>query len=74
MRQILIVFINAYRYILSPFMGHNCRFYPSCSCYAQDAIQEYGVTRGTWLAIRRIVKCHPWHDGGVDYLPEKVEE
>ena len=74
MRQILIVIIKAYQYVLSPFLGHNCRFYPSCSCYAQHAIREFGVLRGTWLAMRRISKCHPWHPGGIDYLPGKAEE
>jgi len=72
MRQILIIIIRAYRYALSPFLGHHCRFYPSCSCYAQEAVHEYGVLRGTWLAIRRILKCHPWHPGGIDYPPGKT--
>ncbi len=72
MRKILIAFIQLYRSFLSPFLGPHCRFYPSCSCYAQQALQQHGVVRGGWLAVKRISRCHPWHDGGVDPVPENI--
>lgn len=69
MRRFLIFLITCYKTCLSPFMGNNCRFYPSCSCYAQEAIETHGVGRGSLLALRRIARCHPWHEGGVDPVP-----
>ena len=71
MKRILIVLIGAYRYLLSPFLGNNCRFYPSCSHYAQEAIETHGLARGFWLSLRRISRCHPWHAGGVDPVPPR---
>lgn len=71
MRKILISIIRAYQYLLSPLMGPSCRFYPSCSCYAQEALEHHGVIKGSWLALRRLLRCHPWHPGGVDPVPEK---
>ena len=70
MRKLLIGFISLYRYALSPFLGNNCRFYPTCSCYTQEAITRYGVVRGGWLGLRRISRCHPWHEGGIDPVPD----
>lgn len=69
MQRLLILLIGVYRYALSPFLGNNCRFYPSCSCYAQEAIASHGAIRGTWLTARRLSRCHPWHEGGVDPVP-----
>lgn len=69
MRRALIFCIDAYRYLLSPWLGRNCRFYPSCSCYAREALQRHGVVKGLWLGIRRILRCHPWHPGGYDPVP-----
>jgi uncharacterized protein len=69
MRRVLLAFIGAYRLLLSPFLGANCRFYPSCSAYAAEAIERHGALRGTALAVKRILKCHPWHPGGVDPVP-----
>ncbi|MFK7975287.1 MAG: membrane protein insertion efficiency factor YidD [Halioglobus sp.] len=69
MRRMLIAIISAYRACLSPFLGNNCRFYPSCSHYAQDAISEHGVITGSILGIKRLCKCHPWHEGGEDPVP-----
>lgn len=63
--------IGAYRLILSPFLGNNCRFYPSCSEYAQTAISRFGILKGSWFAAKRIGCCHPWHEGGIDPVPEK---
>jgi len=74
MRKILIALIGAYRYLVSPLMGNHCRFYPSCSDYAQTAIGRYGVWRGSWLSLCRIGKCHPWHKGGVDPVPENKKD
>ncbi len=69
MRLIAIKFIRGYRYLLSPILGHNCRFYPSCSHYAEEAIAEHGIAKGIYLAARRLLKCHPWHEGGIDPVP-----
>ena len=69
MRTILSTFIRWYRYLISPLLGDNCRFYPSCSHYAEQAIQEHGVVKGSGLAAQRISKCHPWHEGGIDPVP-----
>lgn len=72
MRKILIGVIQLYRYCLSPFLGQHCRFYPSCSSYAQQALRQHGAIQGSWLAIKRISRCHPWHEGGVDPVPDNV--
>ncbi|PLW83441.1 membrane protein insertion efficiency factor YidD [Kineobactrum sediminis] len=69
MRTLLIFLISIYRYCVSPFLGNNCRFYPSCSHYAQEAITHHGVIKGCYLAARRLAKCHPWHEGGLDPVP-----
>jgi putative membrane protein insertion efficiency factor len=70
MRTLLIILIDAYRWLLSPWLGGNCRFHPSCSCYAREAIARHGVLRGSWLAGRRLGRCHPWHPGGYDPVPD----
>ena len=69
MQRFLIALISLYKACLSPFLGNNCRFHPTCSSYAQEAIATHGVLKGSLLAIRRIGKCHPWHEGGVDPVP-----
>ena len=58
--------IRLYQWTLSPLLGPRCRFYPSCSRYAFEAVGRYGVLRGGWLAMKRIGRCHPWHPGGID--------
>lgn len=63
--------IKCYQYIISPFLGPCCRYYPSCSDYAIQTIGEYGVFKGLWLAIKRILRCHPWSRGGYDPAPSK---
>ena len=70
MRTALIALIRVYQLFLSPLLGNHCRFYPSCSQYAREALERHGVLRGGWLAIRRLSRCHPWHPGGVDPVPE----
>lgn len=70
MRRLLSLLIRAYQLLLSPFLGNHCRFHPSCSAYAQEAILRHGAARGGWLALRRIGRCHPWHEGGLDPVPE----
>lgn len=69
MKRVLLGLITGYRLILSPLLGANCRFYPTCSAYASEAIETHGALRGTWLGVRRILKCHPWNRGGVDLVP-----
>lgn len=71
MQKIIIGIIRAYRYLISPMLGQHCRYFPSCSAYAQTAISRHGVLRGSWLSLRRLSRCHPWHAGGVDPVPEK---
>ena len=71
MRWILIQTIKAYRYLLSPWLGAHCRFHPTCSCYAITAIERFGALRGTVMATRRLLRCHPWHPGGIDPVPDK---
>jgi len=70
MRTLLLILIKGYRLLISPWLGNHCRFTPSCSHYAATAIERYGVLRGGWLALRRIGRCHPWHAGGFDPVPE----
>ncbi len=70
MKFLLLLFLRAYKLALSPYLGQNCRFYPTCSVYTDLAIRRFGVIKGMALATRRLGKCHPWHEGGVDLVPE----
>jgi len=74
MQRALILFVKAYRLLVSPFLGNNCRYYPTCSEYAVIAIDRHGAIKGSWLAAKRIGRCHPWHSGGVDPVPEQLEK
>ncbi|TND03934.1 MAG: hypothetical protein FD120_1643 [Gammaproteobacteria bacterium] len=69
MQKILTGLIRGYRYLISPLLGNHCRFYPSCSVYAAEAIERHGTVHGSWLALKRLSRCHPWHAGGVDPVP-----
>jgi putative membrane protein insertion efficiency factor len=69
MRFVLKYLIRGYQLVISPLLGPRCRFYPSCSHYAIEAIETHGALRGVWLTIKRISRCHPWHEGGFDPVP-----
>ena len=71
MQRILLSLIGIYRYWVSPWFGQSCRFHPSCSQYAADAVQTHGAARGAWLALRRVGRCHPFHGGGFDPVPPR---
>ena len=69
LRNALIILLQVYRRIISPLYGPVCRFFPSCSAYALEAVTVHGAVKGSALAIGRVCKCHPWNDGGVDHVP-----
>lgn len=69
--KLSILLIRAYQLIVSPWVGNQCRFSPSCSHYAIDAYKEFGFWKGSWLSLRRLIKCNPWHEGGIDEIPQK---
>jgi uncharacterized protein len=71
MRFMLIAIIRFYKTFISPVLGDNCRFYPSCSTYSMEAFKLHGVVAGFYLTLRRLLKCHPFHEGGIDPVPEK---
>jgi uncharacterized protein len=68
----LVALIRGYRYAISPLLGTHCRFHPSCSAYAIEALQRHGLAGGSWLTLGRIGRCHPWHQGGFDPVPDRV--
>jgi len=69
MRRLAVFLIRLYQWIVSPLLGPRCRFYPSCSHYALEAMERFGMLRGLWLALARIARCHPFHPGGFDPVP-----
>jgi len=69
MKNPLVVVIRGYQILISPLLGHRCRFFPSCSHYATEAINTFGTAKGSFLAVKRICKCHPFHPGGYDPVP-----
>jgi len=69
MRKIVIFFIRIYQTIISPYIAPSCRYTPTCSHYSMEAVQRFGIFKGLWLSIRRISRCHPWHEGGYDPVP-----
>ena len=71
--KILLFFINIYKIFISPYLGQNCRYYPTCSTYAREALQIHGLRKGIALSLKRISKCHPFGGRGVDLVPEKDE-
>jgi putative membrane protein insertion efficiency factor len=71
MNKVLVWLLRAYQLLLSPMLGQNCRFYPTCSNYSIEAIRTHGAARGSLLALRRVCKCHPLNDGGFDPVPPR---
>lgn len=69
MKQLVIGLIKLYQYCISPLTPPSCRFCPTCSNYAQEALTKYGFVKGMWLSIKRVLRCHPWNDGGYDPVP-----
>lgn len=73
MKRALQIFIKGYSALVSPFLGRNCRFHPTCSAYADQAIEHHGALKGLWLTLKRIGKCHPWYKGKHhDPVPDKA--
>jgi putative membrane protein insertion efficiency factor len=70
MRWLILKLIRGYQVLLSPWLGNHCRFHPSCSSYALTAVERHGALRGSGFALRRLLRCHPWHPGGIDPVPE----
>ena len=68
-RKLLLAFIKTYRYLVSPLFASHCRFYPSCSAYALEAVSVHGTVKGLWLTIKRLLRCHPFTSGGLDPVP-----
>jgi putative membrane protein insertion efficiency factor len=73
MKYVLILLLKAYRLVISPLYGNVCRYYPSCSAYALRAVEVHGALKGSWLAGRRLLRCHPWTPGGYDPVPGTPE-
>ena len=73
MKKIFIFLIKFYQKFISPFLGKNCRFYPTCSCYGIEALEKHGFLKGIYLTVKRILKCNPFNEGGVDLVPEKFK-
>ena len=69
MKLLLLALIRIYKYVISPFLGRRCRFFPSCSEYAAEAVGKYGALKGAYLGLKRISRCHPWNPGGFDPVP-----
>ena len=68
--RIVAVPVHVYRLVFSPWVGKNCRYHPTCSAYALEALQKHGALKGSWLAARRIARCHPWGGSGIDNVPD----
>ena len=69
MKRLLIALLRTYQYAISPFLGRRCRYYPSCSEYAVEAVEKHGAIKGGWLGVKRVCRCHPGHPGGYDPVP-----
>lgn len=74
MKKIILLLIKLYQKYISIFLGKNCRFYPTCSAYTYEAIEKFGIIKGIFLGIKRMIKCHPFHPGGYDPVPEKRDK
>jgi hypothetical protein len=69
MKAVFLLLIRMYKRILSPILGRRCRFYPTCSDYTLEAVEKFGLAKGIWLGLKRLLKCHPFHAGGLDPIP-----
>jgi putative membrane protein insertion efficiency factor len=69
MQHFVLILIRFYQRFISPLLGSNCRYYPTCSHYTAQAIEKYGARKGSWMGFKRIMRCHPWHEGGFDPVP-----
>jgi hypothetical protein len=69
LERVIVGLLLFYRHLISPLLGQNCRFHPTCSQYAIEAVQTHGTARGSWLALKRVCRCHPYHEGGLDPVP-----
>ncbi len=74
LKHALIGLVKGYQLLISPFLGNNCRYYPSCSAYTIEAMEKHGPFKGIWMGIKRVSRCHPFHEGGVDPVPEPKEK
>ncbi len=72
LKRVFIALVKTYQFVISPLLGNNCRFYPSCSHYMIEAIERFGIFKGVYLGTKRLAKCHPWHEGGMDPVPERA--
>jgi putative membrane protein insertion efficiency factor len=70
MAKVAAIPVRAYKLVISPFIGANCRYQPTCSVYALEALERHGALKGGWLAVRRMARCHPWGGSGIDNVPE----
>lgn len=70
-QKLTLMILKVYQYLISPLLGNNCRYLPSCSCYTHTAIERFGVLKGGWMGLKRVLRCHPFHPGGLDPVPEK---
>ncbi|NNE37714.1 MAG: membrane protein insertion efficiency factor YidD [Gammaproteobacteria bacterium] len=73
MKNVILKLIDLYGWLISPLLGSNCRFFPTCSCYTREAVEEHGVVKGVYLGATRICRCHPLSPGGVDPVPKKQD-
>lgn len=72
--HVLAIPVRVYRLVISPLIATNCRFHPTCSAYALEALEKHGAVKGGWLAAKRIARCHPWGGSGIDNVPDKSDE
>ncbi len=70
MKTLLLLLVRGYRFFISPMLGDHCRYAPSCSEYALAALERHGLLKGGWLSVKRVLRCHPWHEGGWDPVPK----